>query len=342
MSPALHVSQARQIQRRVLLTGTAGDTYKRGWGVCYDRDYYSADDNEAATDPCGLRDKRVEKPSTTNHNWFAGVLDQTVVIPPSGEIMVNINEPGSVCQIAIGQQNAVAGTRFGLSVGAADAGRFGLPGLIGRGQAMALQTVDLRSVAMDGSAVYTHSDKTLADNGEYTSVVAGDTFVIVGFDGGDVGEYTVASRTDDTIVFAADIGDAADRGLVTGYCLAGSDETLCLAYLLDGPESGCQEVVQCVDDAAFVAMVGGFTYLAPGTLTNGDAIETIDDGTYNGQMKAIQCLGSNSTNDAEVTITHHSTSDPEQLFFKAAGESHLMMWFGAGWHQIANDAPISA
>jgi len=332
---AKHISQPRVIKRRVKLVGTAAEVYKKGTGVCYDRDYGTAADNE------GRRDNIVQKPSTTNHRWFAGVLLHTYEIPGNGEIWVEIAEPGSVCEIAIGQQNAVVGvTRFGLSVGDGDAGRFGLQGLAGRGRALALQTVSILCAAMDGSQTYTKSTKTITDTGEFTGVVAGDTYVCVAADGGTVGESVVASRTDNTLVLEDDLL-GADGSLVSGYALSGENETLCLAYLEDGPDSGCQEIVEPVNNSTFDIMVGGYTYIAATTLGTGNGTATIADGTINGDLKGIECLGSMGTNDALTSISHHATSDPEIYYFDAVSEAVLLVWLGGKWHSHALTAATS-
>jgi hypothetical protein len=332
---AKHISQARVLKRRVKLVGTADDVYKKGTGVCYDRDYGTAATNE------GRRDNIVQKPSTTNHRWFAGVLLHTYTIPDNGEIWVEIAEPGSVCQIAIGQQSAVvATTRFGLSVGAADAGRFGLQGLKGRGGALALQTVNILCTAMDGSQAYTSSTKTVTDSGEFTGVVAGDTWVCVAGDAGTVGSAVVASRTDNTLVLATDLL-GADAAKASGYALSGTGETLCLAYLEDGPESGCQEIVVPVDNTTFSCMVGGTSYIAATTLGTGNSTATIADGTVPGEIKHIECLGTMGTNDALASYTHHITSDPEVLYFDAVDEAALTVWVGGNWHNVALTAATS-
>lgn len=336
MTIAQHISQAVKTQKLVLLKGTAAAVYPKGFGLCYDRDYGTAADVE------GRRDKVVQSPASGNNSWFAGVLDHDVTLPSTGEKLVTINLPGSVCEIAIGGQDAVVGaTRFTCSCSGTDAGRFTLEGFAGKGSALALQTASIKAVIMAGEGAYTHADKTLTEVGAFTDVVAGDRCILLGFDGGTVGEYAVASRTDDTLVFAADIGGAADRGVVTGYVIGETNETTVLAKLADGAESGLQEVVPIVDNAAFDLMVGGYSFLAAGTLGAGDATETIADGTYNGQKKAIQCLGANGTNDADITISHHSVSSPEHLFFKAAGQVEVMEWYGAIWGQITSNAPTT-
>lgn len=332
---AKYISQPRVIKRRVKLVGTAAEVYKKGTGVCYDRDYGTAADSE------GRRDNIVQKPSTTNHRWFAGVLMHTYEIPGNGEIWVEIAEPGSVCEIAIGQQNAVVGvTRFGLSVGDADAGRFGLQGLAGRGRALALQTQAILCAALDGSQTYTKTTKTITDSGEFTGVVAGDTYVCVAADGGTVGSSVVASRTDNTLVLTDDLL-GADGAKVSGYALSGENETLCLAYLEDGPDSGCQEIVEPVDNTTFSIMVGGYSYIAVITIGTGNSTATIADGTINGEVKGIECLGTLTTNDALASISHHKTSDPEVYYFDAASEVSLIVWLGGKWHDLALTAATS-
>lgn len=109
---------------------------------------------------------------------------------------------------------------------------------------------------------------------------------------------------------------------------------LVLAYLQDGPESGGVEEVTPVDDAAITFMAGGVTRIQAATLGTGDSTVTVADGLFNGMKKGIICTGTVGTNDVDVTVTHHETSDPEHLFFDAANEVAIMEWLNHKWRNL--------
>lgn len=106
-----------------------------GEAVCYNWDYGTA----TAAD--GRRLNRVETPSTTNAQWFAGVAARDYAAVSGGQL-IEINNPGSVCNILCGKDtDTVVGTgllTFDVTTGFK--GEFRYEGLSGAGSAQPLQT----------------------------------------------------------------------------------------------------------------------------------------------------------------------------------------------------------
>lgn len=109
------------------------------------------------------------------------------------------------------------------------------------------------------------------------------------------------------------------------------NEGVVLALPDTGMESGLVESITPPDDDAFDMMPGGVTRLQAADLGNGDATATVEDGTFPGMRKLIECEGTMDTNDVIVSVSHHETSDPEQLFFDADGEDALLRWAQSEW-----------
>ena len=104
MSNPIYLSEARQYKRKVYFAGSTA--LRKGQGVCYDRDYGTAGNVD------GRRDKNVEIPSTTNGRWFAGVTERAYNAVTGGQ-WIDIYEPGSVCEVAIGVDTVVNSTILG-------------------------------------------------------------------------------------------------------------------------------------------------------------------------------------------------------------------------------------
>jgi len=323
--------QERKLIRQVFFSGSTA--LKKGQGVCYDRDYGTA----ATADT--RRDRTVELPSSSNNRWFAGVAARDYPAKSGGQF-IEIYEPGSVCYILAGQQDAVvASTIFTCSAATGDAGRFGLAGFPGRGSAMALQTVTvLKGSGLDGGGSV--SSKTLTDTNAFTNVEVGDRIVILG-GAGTPGIYTVASKTDNSNVV---LDSAPGNGACTWYAIDDT-EPLVLAYLFDGEESGLCEWITPQDNDEAAAMVGGMTFICGGvTLSNGNSTDTLDDGDVIGLRKGFLCKGTIGTNDHVVTVTHglqnvmNTTSGaPEtcaSVAFDAANELCVLEWYGQKWQVL--------
>jgi len=343
MNPAQHKSQAMKFQKRVWLTGTAGDVYYKGEGVAYNRDYGTATDRD------GERDKRVERPSTSNNLNFAGVLDHGVTIPSTGEIKVTINEPGSVCDVAIGSDTVVDSTYLWCVVGAGGAGRFRSDTgcKLGRGAAKALQTnaSGVIGESIDGTAVV--NGTAVTDTDLFASASAGDKLVILsavqadGDDDGTPGVYTIASVTDDdNAVLSSSASTAATEFM--GYVISGNQTALC--ELLDGEQSGLVEWLSLLDNDASQSMVAGATHIQGGvTLADGDCTCTVADGTFPGETKAFYLHGALTTQDYLVTVTSGIQMDGSTglstMEFDGDGDYARLEWFADEWQLIQYGGP---
>ena len=201
-----------------------------GEAVCYNQDYGTA----TAFD--GRRLNRVETPSTTNAQYFAGVADKAYSAVSTGQF-IRIYAPGSVCNIRCGKDTDtvinVGLLTFDVTTGFK--GEFRYAGLSGRGSARILQTTT---------------------------------------------------------------GDASDPGL-------------CMAQLLDGPESGGVEVVPLVATGAMAAqMVGGTTLVTGGSIASGHNTVTLADGTIPGLRKKYGIITTQLTSyDVVITVTSGASGE---------------------------------
>jgi len=351
MNYARHKTQAMKIQKRVWLTGTAGDTYYKGQGVCYNRDYGTAANRD------GSRDSRVEAPASGNNLDFAGVLDETVVIPSTGEIMVTINEPGSVCDVALGSDTTVNATYLYCLAGSGSPGRFRSDTgcKLGRGAAKALQTNASGNLgeSLDGSA--TVATKTVTKTSLFASAAAGDKVVILasstsaGAAGATPGIYTIDSVTSDN---AAELTAAPGDGDVACYVISGNPTAM--AYLFDGQESGLIEWIEMANNAASASMVSGATHIMGGvTLGSGDCTDTLADGTFPGQTKAWYLHGVLSTQDYLISVTSGlqgvaaaeaatATTALATIEMDADGDNTMLEWFADEWIITKHDGPTVA
>lgn len=327
--PAQHIDQARKIQRRVYFVGTASTTYYKGTAVAYNRDYGTAATREAS------RDKRVEPISQSNNLRFAGVLDETYTLDSTGERWVVINEPGSVCNIALGSDSVVDTTILNVCVGTGGAGRWlddkGVG--LGRGAALALQTNASGNIgeSLDGTAVI--NGTAIAKTGLFASAAAGDKVVIlacVQADGdadGTPGVYTISSVTDDD---NAVLSSSASTAATDCACYVISGNPTCLAYLYDGEETGGIEWIEATASAASQSMVGGFTHILGGVTLDGDATCTLADATYIGAKKGFRLNGALTTQDYLLTVT--TSPEIATAEFDADGDELVLEWAGVlGW-----------
>lgn len=333
---------------------------RKGMGVCYDIDVASTGSGQTATDPWGRRGNSVAVPSSANNLAFAGVASMNYPAKANGQF-IDISIPGSLAEVAVGMATTIfsqaAGSIHTCSINSADAGRFTLQGLSGRGTARALQTKaradggDIAFSTLDGSATSAWSSPSLTitktgigtacgygdddiDPTEFVVVVLGGADDATGGDSGSgelatQGEYAVVTApTADTITIATDIGDVD----VALYVIKNTYPTI-LAYLEDGVESGLQEVISPQDATAVQSMIGGTTFLAGGYTMAADSTATLADGLIQGQLKAFQGLGALGTQDWLLTVTSGlklAASDAlASLEFDAANEYSVLEWFGS-------------
>jgi hypothetical protein len=347
-------------------------------GLCYDLDKVTTNTGETATDDWGARALRhVQVPDNTNNLAFAGVASQTYSAKASGQI-IDIFVPGATAEIAVGGVSpAINSTVLTCSVNSADAGRFTLAGLPGRGTARALQTMtpaaggDLAHANWAGTATtsWAASSLTITSTGIGTACGFGDStidpteFVVVVVGGADdatggdattgelatTGEYAVVTApTADTVTIATDIGDVD----ATLYVIKNTYPSI-RAYLYDGTESGCQEVITPQDATAVQSMVGGTTILCGGYTMAADSTATLADGLLQGQRKAFAALGALTTQDWLLTVTSGLQIDGSTaiatLEFDAANDVAVLEWNGglgnsnAGvWQEISIVGPTIA
>jgi hypothetical protein len=231
-----------------------------------------------------------------------------------------------------------------------------LAGQPGRGSAIALQTQaasaggDVAFASLDGTATSSWSSPslTITKTGIGTACGFGDSsidpteFLVVVIGGADnatggdassgelatVGTYAVVTApTADTITIATDIGDVD----VTLYVIKNTYPTI-LAYLEDGPESGCLEVLTPQDATAAQSMVGGTTILTGGYTMAADSTATLADGVRNGLRKSYCGLGTLTTKSYVVTASGAIDDDggaAGTITINAAGEYITLEFNGA-------------
>jgi hypothetical protein len=341
-----HKDQALKCRKRVFFNGSGA--LRRGQGLCYDRDYVTTSTGETATDPWEFRDNRVELPSTTNNERFAGVTSAAYAAVTGGQ-WIEIFEPGSVCCIDIGGvDTTINATYLTCTAGSGQAGRFGEYGMPGRGSALALETNTGGVIvsSLDGTAAVALTAVT--KTGLFAGVVAGDYLVILasattaGAAGATPGIYEIASVTDDD---NAVLSSSAGTGDFAGYTVSGNPTVL--ALLLEGPESGLVEWVSPIDNTATQSMVGGVTMIFGGIeLATGDATATLADGTLTGQKKGFKCRGALATQDYLVTVTSGIQMDGSTALatmeFDAANDYAFLEWFDQNWQLISYAGPTLA
>lgn len=351
VNEARHISQAMKKQKVVYLAGTASTTYYKGEGVAYNRDYGTATERE------GERDSRVEILTQSNNLRFAGVLDSNVSFSANETLKrCVINEPGSVCDVAIGSDTVVDTTILTALAACGAPGRFRSDAAaeLGRGCALALQTTTaaVTGESIDGTAVV--NGTAVVDTGLFTDAVAGDELVIMasatsaGAAGATAGIYTIATVTDDdNAVLSTSASSAASE--FAGFVMSprATDNATCLAYLYDGKESGLIEWIECLNNAASQSMVGGCTHILGGvTLASGDCTSTLADGTVPMQSKGFVLHGALTTQDYLLTVTSGLQSDGSStlanLEFDADGDMARLDWFASEWQVTHISGPTEA
>ena len=331
-------------QLTVWYTGT--DALLQGEGVCYK----------------STSDNYVERPSATNNKRFAGVVKFNTPGNTGGTTgqFVVIDAPSSQVKVAIGVDVAV-GDIITCSAGAGDAGRFTLQGLPGRGSARVLEAVTaIQASLLDGTGSLATDGVTLTGSGFTGNVAANDTVVFVGSeDEGTsktitLGSYNVASVTSDTVLVLSATAVAATPGaaLLNSYYVIRNNPKATVE-LLDGPQSGLQEIVTPpnvghASAATFTIMSGGVTYINGGiTIGTANARAVLADGDSLGQVKSFKCLGTMTTNDAEIelatagkqqAVDYASTGLPlviAAITFDAADEIATLVWYDV-WQEVTH------
>ncbi len=166
-----------------------------GEAVCYNFDYGTDTDSDAS------RLNRVETPSTTNAQWFAGVSECAVPAVSTGQY-IRIYTPGSVCNVLVGASTVVGTSFLTFDVTSATVGQFRRVGLPGRGSAQPLQTVTFSATAltclcflMEGPESGGVQDLTAANGARTDQMVGGTTLYI----GASIGGHNTLTLADGAI-----------------------------------------------------------------------------------------------------------------------------------------------
>jgi len=229
---------------------------EEGQAVCYNYDYGTA----SAKD--GRRFNRVELPSTTNAQYFAGVAARKYAAVTGGQL-IEIYLPGSVCNIYAKASCTLGTGLLTFDVTTSYQGYFRYEGLDGEGSAQPMQTVDR----------------------------------------------------------------STDAGLV-------------YAKLQVGPPSGGVEVVQLVDNTAFVMMVGGTSLLIGAACSTASPAEEIVDGTIEGLRKKVEIITTAVTsNEARIDIENDDGNEPadgtqdlDGLELGGVGDQCVLEWVAGSWN----------
>lgn len=355
--------KANAIIEYVWFEGT--DALMEGEAVCYNADFGTA----TAID--GRRANRVERPSSSNNNAFAGVAARNYSAQPAGQL-IEINVPGSRgVMVALGVDTVIGVGMLTFQVGGGTgSGRFVKAGYPGRGSVIPRQTVTAVLEAGMTGAWSVAVDRVTLTVTSTAGIAAGDTVVLLGgkdedSDGAQAiipGKYAVASITSSTVmVLATAVASATPNGALTctGYCYSGNPK--CQADLLEGVESGGVEFVAppATGGAAVMSyMVGGVTYVLGGlTVASAVANGALADGVF-GLKKGFVCLGTLTTNGATVTpasagkqlkvldaIDTGAQGDPLALVLitlDAAAEYIHLEWLGAWMEKNHAGATLAA
>jgi hypothetical protein len=108
-----------------------------GQAVCYNFDYGTD------TEKDGRRGNKVEVPSTTNSQYFAGVCAEKHAASATGQL-IRIYKPGSWCNV-LSRANTTIGVgrlTFEITATVATNGSFAFEGMEGEGSCVPLQTID--------------------------------------------------------------------------------------------------------------------------------------------------------------------------------------------------------
>lgn len=324
---------------------------KLGEALCYNLDFGTAGDPDAR------RGSRVELPSTTNNQAFAGVAVRSqagksvkqkieLYVPGSKSVPVALGVnttigSGLLTFATKGRYNVAASTGLGT-----DAGRFHNGVYRGRGSAIPRQTVTALledgilgtwSIAADGVTL-----TMTATSG----ISVGDTVVLMGGEDDGTGtvipgKYFVSSITSGTVlVLTAVCVDEVTTALTcTGYVYTGNPTAIC--DLLDGEESGGIEFMNLptAGNADMPYMVGGKTYICGGIDLDADVDVDLAQASLIGDKKCFILLadlggGNDFTVDLDTTGLRldGSTGLTEVLTIDDATDGVFLEFGGSLWH----------
>jgi hypothetical protein len=309
---------------------------RAGQGLCYNSNYGTATAVE------GGRWNRVEVPSSSNNRAFAGVTVKAYNAVTGGQY-VDIYLPGSVCPIAAGIDTTVNATYLTCSAASADAGVFTTAGFMGRGTALALQTITGGVIfdGRDGTGSVAVDGITLTDTGVGTASTAGDRVYVLAGSVTATGATavtamatTVASVTSANVVVLSDAVCSA-VSVISYYTQSADAPPTVLAYLFDGEESGLTEWIPLIVTTSTAHMLGGITHVSAGVTIAADSAATLADGKYIGDRKGFQLHGAATTEDYLLTVTNGLKSADNGALstceFDADLDITTFWWNGAKW-----------
>lgn len=306
-----YTKQTRLIPRRVFYTGT--DALILGQGLCFERDYTATGTGLTATDPTAVRDKRVELPNVDNNYDFAGVTSQAYAAAVAGQWII-IFEPGSICEVAVGEETVIHTGHLTCTAGGGGAGLFIAKGFRGRGSMVPLQTTPTASDSIAEGVILSNmvstgsitATGTMTDTTAFGDVVVGDRVYILGGLEADTagskptqGVYAVTGVTSSTIIVMS--GYTAGATMIVTYIIVRGTPTV-LAKLEDGPESGLVQIYDTDESAMTDVMIGGYTYFIDVNFST-DMTFTLADGTFYGQAKGFYCIGTLASDNIVCTVT---------------------------------------
>ncbi len=347
-----HKAQPRQFMEVVWYEGT--DPVRKGEGVCYNSDYGTATDFDAR------RTNHVERPKPGNNLMFAGVAarDYSGAHQNAGGQFIEIFNPGSVCEVAIGKDVTInTGLVTAQAGGGQGAGRFSFEGFPGRGSAVPLQTVSsILERVVDGSGSLATDGVTLTVN-DSSDMSPGDVVVMLASEdeGSDKkivpGKYTIDSITDSTtIVLKSSAVGATPSGALNCSYYVYSNNVTALCKLLDGEESGLIEIVSPPNTGSTGVMSwmqGGKTYINGNvTISSANAEGDLADGEFIGERKGFALLAAVSTNNVRADMATNGKQIDNgsgtglltlaSADFSAAGDLLFLRWVGY-WQEQGHD-----
>lgn len=69
-----------------------------------------------------------------------------------------------------------------------------------------------------------------------------------------------------------------------------------------------------------------------------DVTITVPDGAYIGQTVLISCYSNSGSKTIGISVTHHTTSDPETYTASTVDQWLLLIWTGTEWAKLGGDA----
>ncbi len=211
-SPNAYEKKATTFDEWVWFEGTTA--LLEGQSVCYNWDYNRASGSAASAYP--ERFNRVEVPSITNAQYFAGVTAEPYRAVSPGPQLIKIYRPGSVCNVLSGASTTIGEGRLTCEITGTVAtnGYFRYSGLEGEGSCIPFQTIDrgtpgLCLAKLDIGRPSGLLEVVTATAGAQTGFMVGGTTLFVG----------ASLGSDETLILA----DATRDGLRKKYGIITND-----------------------------------------------------------------------------------------------------------------------